>query len=396
MIIKIKEMNIFISFFLITISNSIFFTSLGINNIFEIMGYMILIYNILKSYIQNKQNVNICLFLCILFIFFIGILLQNNLEYLIKFRLCLSMFIIASISVISKGYISSLNEIRIISYSIFIGIIFSTILACLGGNDLFSLAVEGSISSLGFNGGLQHKNYFSVDVIAVFIGLYYYNIYQDKRKWDKIIMMLMIVLLFLSNSRGGYIIFIIFLLVFNIRYIKKIKREQRKILFGIIIFIGVCVLVYFYNLILSNSASYLVRIIGLVNFIDYYSNDWFYIIFGNAEMAFSNMDNSYNENVRSVLGWEGTTELAILSIFIKNGLIGFIGYILIFWQFIKVILQTNDFRYKIMISSVLISFIISSSIETYIVNMHIVYGTFCYIVLSGLLGMEYNERRNKK
>lgn len=393
MIIKIKEMNIFISFFLITISNSIFFTSLGINNIFEIMGYMILIYNILKSYIQNKQNINICLFLCILFIFFIGILLQNNLEYLIKFRLCLSMFIIASISVISKGYISSLNEIRIISYSIFIGIIFSTILACLGGNDLFSLAVEGSISSLGFNGGLQHKNYFSVDVIAVFIGLYYYNIYQDKRKWDKIIMMLMIVLLFLSNSRGGYIIFIIFLLVFNIRYIKKIKREQRKILFGIIIFIGVCVLVYFYNLILSNSASYLVRIIGLVNFIDYYSNDWFYIIFGNAEMAFSNMDNSYNENVRSVLGWEGTTELAILSIFIKNGLIGFIGYILIFWQFIKVILQTNDFRYKIMISSVLISFIISSSIETYIVNMHIVYSTFCYVVMAGLSGKIYRERR---
>lgn len=396
MIIKIKEINIFISFFLITISNSIFLTSLGINNIFEMIGYIILIYNVLKSCRKNIQNINIFLFLFILFTFFIGILLQNNLDWLIKFRLCLSMFIIASISVISKGYINSLSEIRIISYSIFSGIIFSIVLACLGGNDLFTLAVEGSISSLGFNGGLQHKNYFSVDMIAIFIGLYYYNIYQNKKIWDKIIMILIVILLLLSNSRGGYIIFIIFLFISNMRYIKKIKKEQRKILFGIIIFIGLCILVYLYNLILSNSGSYLIRIIGLVNFINYYSNDWFYIIFGNAEMAFSNIDSSYNENVRSVLGWEGTTELAILSIFIKNGLIGFIGYILIFLQFIKVILQTENFKYKIMIFSILISFIISSSIETYIVNMHIVYGTFCYIVLSGLLGMEYNERRNKK
>lgn len=396
MIIKIKEINIFISFFLITISNSIFLTSLGINNIFEMIGYIILIYNVLKSCRKNIQNINIFLFLFILFTFFIGILLQNNLDWLIKFRLCLSMFIIASISVISKGYINSLSEIRIISYSIFSGIIFSIVLACLGGNDLFTLAVEGSISSLGFNGGLQHKNYFSVDMIAIFIGLYYYNIYQNKKIWDKIIMILIVILLLLSNSRGGYIIFIIFLFISNMRYIKKIKKEQRKILFGIIIFIGLCILVYLYNLILSNSGSYLIRIIGLVNFINYYSNDWFYIIFGNAEMAFSNIDSSYNENVRSVLGWEGTTELAILSIFIKNGLIGFIGYILIFLQFIKVILQTENFKYKIMICSILISFIISSSIETYIVNMHIVYGTFCYIALSGLLGMEYNERRNKK
>lgn len=396
MILNKKRLIMFIAFFLITIGNSGFLTILGINNFIEYLGYAVLIVHIYIERITTpnryKRNISIQ-FIIVWILFSFGIIMQGELSLLIKLRLIFSMFILASLAITSQCYIKSLKDIKVISYAILFAIVCSVILGIIGGFSLVSYATEGIFADWGFNGGLQHKNYFAADIIACFIGIYFYNEFDNNRKKYIIILLLLFSLLILANSRGALVIFIVFFILANSDKIIKIKKEQRKYFLGFAI-ISICILggVYFNNIV-SNSGSYLYRLQGLINFFDYYSDSYFYLIFGNAEMAFSDTDVSYNENVRSILGWNGTTELALLSILIKNGILGIIGYLIIFINIMKEGIKGTELKDKVMIISLLISFVISATIETYIANINIVYSTFCYVVMAGLSGKIYRERR---
>ena len=393
MILNKKRLIMFIAFFLITIGNSGFLTILGINNIVEYLGYAILIIHIYieRITIPNEYKKNISIqFIIVWALFSFGIIVQNELSLLIKARLIFSMFILSSLAITSECYIESLKDVKVISYAILFAMVCSTILGAIGGFSLLTYATEGIFSDWGFNGGLQHKNYFAADIIAGFIGIYFYNKFNNNRKKYIIMLLLLFSLLILANSRGALVIFIIFFILANSDKLIKIKKEQRRYLLGFLIIL-ICISggIYF-NSIVSNSGSYLYRLQGLINFFDYYSDSYFYLIFGNAEMAFSDTDVSYNENVRSVLGWDGTTELALLSILIKNGILGLIGYIIIFINIIKCGVKKSKIQNKIMIISLLISFLISGMIETYISNINIVYSAFCYVVMAGLCNIKYD------
>lgn len=388
-----RSIILFTSFFCLTMGESIVLAKVGISSFFEYTGYLILLVAIYYNCIRCEYNKSkIIYFLLILFLFNIGIIMQPSLDIVIKLRLILSMFILASFAIITEGYIKTFKDIAMASYGIFVGIMVSIIIAIILGGTLIDASYEGLIGINAFTGGLDNKNFFSGATIGVFSGLYLYNRFYKKNKLNVIIMLLSILMLIASNSRGGYILFTIFFVIANFNAIKIIKRSQRKLLL-ICVIIGIFSIgMYFYKEVVLNSNTYMYRINGLLNLVEYYVNDYFLIFFGAANIAFSDMDQSYGANVRSVLGWDGTTELVLLNILIKNGLLGLIGYIIIFIRIIKVAINTKKREYKISILSVVITLLISSLVEPYMVTLHLVFGAFCYIVMAGLCGMIKNYK----
>lgn len=204
-----------------------------------------------------------------------------------------------------------------------------------------------------------------------------------------------IILLVLSNSRGGYILFITFLLVVNFDKLKLIKKNQRLPLMIVVLLITALGTLYFYTKYVLTSGSYDIRLQGLENYIQRYSNDNFHLWYGNAEMAFRDSGLSYEENVRSIVGWNGTTELSILSILIKNGILGLIGYIIIFTLKILDCISLRQSKEKIFMISTIVVLLTSALLENYIVNIQITFGVFCYIGMSVLYNIGNQKHLSK-
>lgn len=383
--LDVKRMVLFISFFLITLGNSSYLTTIGIADKVQIIGYLFLMIVIFKNFMHNDRKERLLpVFFVVLILFSIG-LLKQNLVLTTKIHLILTMVVIDSVALLSENIISQLDDLKEISYGIFAAILVSLILALINGVSLTTLAVEGiGDSSWGFNGGLQHKNYFAVDVLASYMGLFFSKYYEKKSLKISILMFIEIVLLILSNSRGGYVLFITFLIVVYFNKLKVIKKSQRIPLIIITFFLITLGTIYFYTKYVLTSGSYDIRLQGLENYLQRYSEDGFHLWYGNAEMAFRDSGLSYEENVRSIVGWNGTTELSILSILIKNGILGLIGYIIIFLFRILDCISLKKSKEKTFMISTMIVLLTSALLENYIVNIQITFGIFCYIGIAVL------------
>ena len=136
-----------------------------------------------------------------------------------------------------------------------------------------------------------------------------------------------------------------------------------------------------------SSESFAYRLRGVENYINYYKGDVFHLVFGNAEMAFRNSGQSYVDNIRSVVGWNGTVEIAYLNILIKNGLIGIVGYLLIFLIYIKKIVTLQNLqnsKVKTLIYTFLTVFILSGLFEAFVGNINLSYSVISYLFLCNI------------
>ena len=389
--IKIRETIIFFSIFMITIGNGEYLSTIGVNNLILYFGYAILILYLIGSFVEGKfknKGKRFLQFILVSILFNIGIILQPELETTTKLRLILTMVVIASVALLSEKFFRSFSEMRIAGYAILFGIVFSTFLSVVFHISLLTLAVEGTGSSFGLNGGLQHKNYFAADLLASYIGIYIYRFQSPNvLRQDKIVLFLEFIFLLLSNSRGGYILFAIFWIIIKSNNFKNIKKNQRWIAFSIGSIAFIILLMCVLKKIVLKSGSYEIRLQGLTNYLNMYSQNKFFIWFGNSEMAFRNTGQSYEENVRSIVGWNGTTELSLLSILIKNGLTGLIGYIYILFIRLSSFFVLKNTTRRLVLFSVLITLIASAFLENYIVNIQIIFGIFCYLIIGSLCGM---------
>ena len=108
-------------------------------------------------------------------------------------------------------------------------------------------------------------------------------------------------------------------------------------------------------------------------------------------MAFRDPTIDYATAVRSVIGFNGTVELSILSILIKNGIIGLCGYLLIYIRWFLIFIK-SDFTVKNYCFSVYFTLIVSAFVENYITNMHVMFGLMLYLILSCFSGF-INDRK---
>ena len=201
-----KSTYIMIAFMITTIGNSSFLTARGLDEIVTYFGIGLLLYEIITNRYKNRfknrkiHKETFRAFLIVEFFFSAGILAQN-MGSALKIKLLLTMFFVAAFALLSDDFIASLEMAKHVAYGILWGTMVTTCLAIAGGNSLTSLAVEGARSS-GFNGGLQHKNYYACAMLAVFSIFYLCEKYQKKTKNNRRIIALSAVLLVLSNSRG--------------------------------------------------------------------------------------------------------------------------------------------------------------------------------------------------
>lgn len=394
--LNIKHTLLFLSFFLITLGNSSYLTAIGIADKIQMTGYLLLMVMIFKCFMTNNSRKGklLSIFLIVFILFSIGIIRQD-LAITTKIHLILTMIVIDSVALLSENIMTHLSDLKTVSYGILTAILISFILAMMNGISLTTLAVEGvGDSSWGFNGGLQHKNYFAVSILASYMGFFFSKSTEKKDTRLSILRFIEIILLVLSNSRGGYILFITFLLVVNFDKLKLIKKNQRLPLMIVVLLITALGILYFYTYVLA-SGSYDIRLQGLENYIQRYSNDNFHLWYGNAEMAFRDAGLSYEENVRSIVGWNGTTELSILSILIKNGILGLIGYIIIFTLKILDCISLKQSKEKIFMISTIVVLLTSALLENYIVNIQITFGVFCYIGMSVLYNIGNQKHLSK-
>ena len=389
-----------VAFFVTTIGNSSFLTKKGLDEIVTYFGIALLLFGIIISRFKNRHankvihKISFRLFLIVEFFFSIGILMQN-IDIILKVKLLLTMFFVAAFALLADDFVDSLEKMRQAAYGVLYGTLVTTSLAIIGRESLTSIAVEGAMSS-GFNGGLQHKNYFACAMLAVFSAFYLYDKYGKKRKANKRIMVISLALLILSNSRGALIMTFVFIVVSHYDALLKIKARQRGVFVFAICGIAVVGAILVYSFIISDSGSYMIRMKGLMRYIELYKNDSFHMWYGNAEMAWKN--GNYVNNVRAVIGWEGTVELSFLSILVKNGIGGYLGYAIIFLFYIKKGLSVDNWKAKSMILSLSFSLLSSALVENYITNTHVIYGIFNYCIISGLIGQSrvrnlYNTKK---
>ena len=403
---------LFLSFFLLAMGNSAYFISVGLGRLVEYAGLLILLLTITENYLfrlsRNLQGKVAVRAILLSVLFCLGLAVQD-LRFLKKMELIISMLIMVFLMVVSEGYIRSFIQIRWASWGILAGCAGCTVLALLTGTEVTTVALEG-VGGLGFNGGMEHKNFFAYAVFASFTGLYLYWRFEKKNKWELVLLGVELLLMVLSNSRSVYIVLAVFFVamfaekLFTLAksILNKIPEKHRKTCLIAVGIAGAAAVATAVIVVLPKSGTYMYRVRGLLNFFKTYSADAFHMIFGAADMAFGNPEVSYADSVRGALGWDGSVEMALLNMLVKNGLVGVIGYVAILSRPVAALVRAKCWDYRIMLLVVIAPVLISTLAETFITNVHLVYSPFCYIVLTGLCGMrragkmkENRVRRNE-
>lgn len=396
--VKIKKSSlIYLSILIITFSESIITKKWEINNLLEIIGFFFLLSGIFVSY-KNLPNNKIkrkllYLYICTLLLLSIGFIWQD-ISVVRALTLIAITVALATISCLSFGYITNEYVIRSASYAVFVGILMSAILGALFGVGIIDVIVGGyGIFGIpiGLNGGVVYKNYFAADMLMVFIGLYVFGKYQRLSGVDRLVMFIAFLSIMLANSRGGIILFFVFILSTNYKYIMKLKKNQR-VVFLIFSLTIVSFLVYeFYKNIILGFSTYAYRYRGMLNYINYYSDDWFHLLLGNSE-SFYDKSVSYVMMVRSTTGYNGSLEISWLNIIIKNGILGVIAYVMIFAMFLKMAKNVRNKETSSLIIAIAITLLASSLVEAYIQSVHCIFAVLGYLIINALYFMGVNQK----
>lgn len=399
---NVSNILIFITMIIMILGNSKLLVDHGIESYVEYFGYALLMLGVIYTFITSnpikdikKWKKTIIMILVVGFLFSFGIMIQG-LSFGTKIRLVATMGVLAIIPFAADNYMNTFEKIRSASYGILAGTVITTILALIGGSKVLETSYEG-VLSIGFRGGVEFKNFYAADILASFMGIFFYYRYRDSyrnikiKRMDLIVMCIEGILIFLSSSRGGYLLFIIFLLSTLYEKCKSIEIKKLyicEIIAGILMVIG---LIIAFKFILPKSSNYMYRIRGIENYFKYLKGDWFHLIFGNSQMAFGDSRYTYIVNIRRHVGWNGSYEMGFINTLIKNGILGIAGFVIIFAHYIRQIFKCSNWRLKTASLSVVSVLLFSSMVESYVCNIHAFFGVYSYLVMCGISGMIKKE-----
>ena len=301
------------------------------------------------------------------------------------YMIALTSFALMSFSLMSQSILSTNKRIKIAASAIFSGAVFSALIGLITGTLGFTLGSDESIVGILYVSGFQVKNYCGGIWLLLFILNYIYYIRNGRLGYkEKIVLTMFLFLIVLSGSKGALALSLIWILLINFDRILKFRKNQKKI-FGFVVGIVACLIgVYIYNNILINVYTYAYRMRGLSNLVEYMLQDSRNLFFGLSDIAYANSGVDYTTNMRRFLGWQSSVEMAYVNILIKNGLIGFISYILIFKNFLSGCKRCTATDQSI-VKSLVIVLLISGLTETYAASIHYVVGPVMYCLIRGLI-----------
>ena len=396
--VHIFDMYLFTTIVLLTLSSCKAVIGTKMESILLYVGYIFLLGGIYISYLRLTRKYRrkfIDKFALILAVLFsVGILVQN-LTIKRKLILLFTMAAILMTSTMAENFIKNYRNIRSMAYGCIWGVIASIIICLACGEPLWGNATEGTLGIYWFfNGGIKDKNIATI-MLAMIISLYIYGKHYGKfRQLDRVMIVIGLLIILLSNSRGAWIHTFVFFVMMNCEKVYMIRKNQRKLFIVGITIAGLAIAYFLYDKVILQSSTYLFRYRGLANYLSMFGSDSYHMWLGNAEIAYDK-DLGYVNTIRSITGWNGSLEIAWLNILIKNGLLGAIGFIIIFAKFFYVALKSDNVLNQAFCISLTVMLIVTSLVATYIQTVHSLFGIYCYMLISFFIGMEHkNIRKN--
>lgn len=375
----------FWGFFLLTLGNGKYVTEQYGFSV-EYIGLLILVFCIFRSFNVRKIYLNKmmkCIFLTVLLC--IGSFFQTT-STNTRITIVLTSILIILFSTSSEKIFVSRKNVEVVRNALFSGYVVTCLIGLITGTLGCGWNPNESIVGILFLGGFAVKNYSGGILLAIFICEFINLIRRNElsRRKGLFKITFIFILTIFSGSKGAIVLCIIFAVCCKYEQIIRIG-ESHKVLtkcisFLCIIFGAVILIKYM----LPNIGTYAYRLRGVnALFEDFIANPK-HFIFGMSEIAFADTGYDYANNMRNYLGWQASVEMAYVNIFIKSGLIGVIGYILIFWGIFKAIISTKGQNY-ILLRAVVIIMILSGFVETYIVSVHYVVGPTLYCLLNSIM-----------
>ena len=380
----------FVTFLLYTAGGSTYLETLGVATIVECAGEVLLLGSLFVSVLLSERTRAIMLRLvALLAVLSIGILVQG-LSIGTVVRLEASMVLIVFLLWGSPDFFS-LTFADMASKGVLAGLIATLLLAVAGGQSLIGFVGESALLGFGFSCGMASKNFAA---ITAFGALSVQTILCIKSKFKDclhryMILASLLAVIVLSGSRTTQIVCLFFFSLiiwhFFIPYCEAgghvglAKWLKRSLIFVYLVggIVGL--------LMVANSGTYAYRYRGLTNYLNMYGDDVYHMLLGNGKMAFGNSSLTYEEAVRVNTGYSGTVELPLLSILIKNGIIGLIGYVVAYAWWVKNIRLESRRGNKGALIALLGALLVSAIVENFIVNVHIVYMPLTFITMWALL-----------
>lgn len=370
-----------IAFFILTIQNSQVFIDWNIDEISEYVGLLILLVgctiSVYRMNVGLRRQLLMLFFACVILL--CAGLIRQELATSKIIYLCISYILLAYIAIFPNAFLSSQEVYKKMAKAVLVAVVISTILALCTGTGVTTTAHEGILSNYGFNGGMEHKNYYAYSMLGCYI-LYDLDKTISSRN-GKGVLFLTFILMALSNSRSVFVVFLVYYIVSN--YKKwKIQGHGKRISLFLTVMLIVLIGVPAYKYMISHSQTFSFRLNGLTNYMNYLNGDWNRIIFGNASIAFADTGRTYSQNIRSVIGWDGSVELVVLNVMIKSGLLGIIAFA---FFFVNSFCKIKKMQWKTIESrtyAVFFSFVVSALVEGYVGNLNLMYSPLCYIFLA--------------
>jgi hypothetical protein len=366
----------------------------------------VLFAGIFVSFLFSRRSIKtlkhtIWTFMIVSALFCVGIAVQG-LSVFTRLKLMATMLAISAV-ILAEDYINSWDTLRAGAYGILCGTAVTTLLSLMAGVPVMETVYDGFLS-LGFTGGVQYKNFFGAFMLGSFMSLFFYHRYHRKLLVDRIVMALELVLIFLSSARGTYIFLVVFLIAVNYdrirafakekgledalkRFWQRLTKVQRVLLVGGIVVAVVAGGIAVYLLVVKSSSTYGYRFRGVRNYLNYAKGDWFHLIFGNAEMAWSGAGVHYVQTIQKTVGWDGTYEMGFINTLIKNGILGLVGFAVMYVHLIRVTLKSKKSEFCRMNLTLLSVLLVSALVESFVCNIHSIFGVYCYLVMAGFCGM---------
>ncbi|WP_415948909.1 hypothetical protein [Megamonas funiformis] len=383
MMIKKNSIYIFIVSFLIMTSSSLYLAEIGINSSLLYLGYFLILLKIYKSLLRRKEIIYTQFFqvLLIVLLLSIGILIQN-IEIKQKIMLVLAYFLMASFIILGKYFFKSIDDLKIVSHAILLGYIIVCVLSLIVGTSIIASVGEG-VFSFGLTGGMGHKNIVAASLLVGLISIYTYIILGKKRNFDMYLVYIYILLIFLSGSRTVWIMTIIFFIISNMYIIKNLSKLKRYIFKFIITLLSIIIVSIVIKYVLLESQNYLFRLLGVISFWNLHKDDYYHLVFGFSEIVYNN-SNSYFENVWSLTEGIGTFEMGFLNIIARMGIIGFVGYVILFNIILKKAKKIENIKQRYILYGIVYTMLFSGFVELYIVSVQYVYTIMILCIISFL------------
>lgn len=230
------------------------------------------------------------------------------------------------------------------------------------------------------SGGFAHPNSLGGSALAVIVLLLVYKrIHGISGKWKSrffyIILILMVFLIYCSNSRGAYTVGAVFMITYMLKYVNNFNKKTKLFIYTLIAILIGYILYYTVQYYLEDP-SYSSRFIGAFNLHIHGIKYLFgYGMVGADEIDYSVLD-------------EGSMEIAWTKLFYKNGVVGMGLFIMIWVVILNKGIGIKSKEVKNCFFAVFFAFLAESFVESVMVSIFSAFPICFWICLSSIPYME--------